>query len=115
MICKSMIHDMLGAIAAKAKRLDVTERQPQSVSDLESACIGYRMTPRISSVKDTSSGAEIEIGPVTDGVVMKAGTPKYWVLSSDDKILATGDIGSSKKLRVGVAWTMPAVKIQATS
>lgn len=115
MIDKSMIRDVLGAIASKAKRIDVTERKPSAVSDLEGACLGYRMSPKISAVKDTSDGGEIEIGPVSDGVVMKAGTPKYWVLSSDDKILAIGPIGSSKSLRIGVAWTMPAVKIQATS
>lgn len=115
MICKSIIHNILGSIASKAKRLDVTTQMPRSVAEIESLCVGYSLNPKISGIKDMKTGAEIEIGPIEDGVVMKVGKPLFWVLSSGDEILASGDLESSKPLRPGVAWVMGSVKIQATT
>lgn len=113
MIDTTMMRSVLTDIANNAARLDVVSEVPKTAGQIESVCLGYRLKPK-TEIIDIGNGMELRIGPVNDGVVMRKGQPKYWVLTGDNRVLASGKITQSKQLRTGVAWTMPVVKIIAT-
>lgn len=113
MIELTLMRSALTEIAKAADRLDVTSGEPKTYRDAtDTMSLGYRMHPPIGSIKEDGKALELPIGKIEDGVVLRAGTPKYWVLSGDGRVLASAPVTIDRPLRIGVAWALADVKIR---
>lgn len=104
----------LADIAKAADRLDVTTSEPKTVTDAtETLSLGYRLKPKIGAIERANGALELSIGPVEDGMVLRAGKPAWWALTGNGRLLAAAPVTSERSLRIGVAWALDKVTINA--
>ena len=114
MIATYILDEALACIANDASRLDICSEMPKLYADVARLSIGHKSVPAVSSPENCEGGRMVVVASIEDGTVTRAGTPTYWCLTGQSRILVCDLLDPEFPVRVlpGIAFTLPSIRIR---
>jgi hypothetical protein len=102
----------LARIARDASRLDMTSECPASYADVARVSLGHKIGPQVSAPEACKNGRQITIAAIDDGTATAKGTPKYWCLTGQGRLLACDELDSADPFISGIAFVLPSICVK---
>ena len=114
MISDYILDEALACIAKDASRLDICSEMPKTYADVARMSIGHKPVPSISPPENSDGGRMVVVAQIDDGTVTRAGTPTYWCLTGQGRLLVCELLDPKFPVRVmpGIAFTLPSIRIR---
>ena len=114
MISDYILDEALACIAKDASRLDICSEMPKLYADVARMSIGHKSVPSLSPPESCESGRMVVVSAIDDGTVTRAGTPAWWCLTGQGRLLVCELLDPKFSVRVmpGIAFTLPSIRIR---
>lgn len=115
MIDSSVLDAALARVIALTSRIDITIDKPSSYADVAKVSLGYRTVPMLTGPEDCDGGRQVVVGVIEDGIVTARGTPRYWCLTGQSRLLWCGEtlLDQPPVMVVpGIAFKLPSIRLR---